>query len=142
MSCERIHLRLLFKGRHDYFTRPILVSFGLSISSQCPVLTSQLESALVEIRNTIIWMFNQWEHYFLGRYAPPVQLRFLLSTAVEFNVQDVFLHLAVLSSPHFSDEPFTKGLLNCLVYMVRTAGGDMKTLAMLCFCILCAIDGE
>ena len=89
MSCERIHLRLLFKGRHDYFTRPILVSFGLSISSQCPVLTSQLESALVEIRNTIIWMFNQWEHYFLGRYAPPVQLRFLLSTAVEFNVQDV-----------------------------------------------------
>ena len=55
---------------------------------------------------------------------------------------NVFLHLAVLSSPHFSDELFTKGLLNCLVYMVRTAGGDMKTLAMLCFCILCAIDGE
>ena len=144
MSWERIHLRLLFTGRYDYFTRPIPVSFGFSISSQSPVLTSQLENALVEIKNTIIGMFNQWRQSSTEHRCAPVQLRFLLETAVEFNVrvQDYVLQIAVFSSPHFSDAAFTERLLKCLGYTIRTAGGDMKTLAMLCFCILCAIDGE
>ena len=142
MSCERIHPPLLFIERYGYFTRQNPVSFGFGNSSQRPVLTSQLENALVEIRNTIIGMFNQWHQSFAEHRSAPVQLRFLLAAAVEFNIRDDILHLAVLSSPHFSDEAFTKRLQNCLVYTIEKAGGEMKTLAMLCFCILCAIDSE
>ena len=125
-----------------YFTRPNPVSFGFGISSQSPVLTSQLEKALVEIRNTIIGMFNQWHQSFTEHRSAPVQLRFLLATAVELNVQDYVIQIAVHSSPHFSDEVFTKTLLKCLVDMIMAGDGEMETLAMLCFCVLCAIDGE
>ena len=142
MSCGRIHPPLLFTGWYDYFTRPNPVIFGLSIGSQRPALTGQPEEALVGIRNTIIGMFNQWWQSFAEGRSAPVQLRFLLATAVEFNVQDYVLRLAVFSSPHFSDAAFTKRLLNCLVDTINTGDEEMKTLAMLCFCILCAIDGE
>ena len=135
----RIYLPLLFTGRYGYFTRPIPVSFGISPRSSTD---KQLGNALVEIKNTIIGMFNQWHKSFTEHRSAPVQLRFLLATAMEFDIQDYVLHFAVLYSPHFSNAAFTKKLQNCLVDTIRTAGGEMKTLAMLCFCILCAIDGE
>jgi hypothetical protein len=88
-------------------------------------------------------MFSQWQQSFTEPRSAPVQLRFLLATGVEFNVklEDYVLHLAVLSSPHFSDAVFTKTLRDCLIDKINT-GGEMKTLAMLCFCVLYAIDSE
>ena len=97
---------------------------------------------MVEIKNTIIGMFNQWHKSFTEHRCAPVQLRFLLATAMEFDVQDYVLHFAVLSSPHFSNAAFTERLLKYLVKTINTASREMKTLAMLCFCVLCAIDGE
>lgn len=69
-------------------------------------------------------------------------MRFLLTTAVEFHVQDYVLHMAVLFSPHFSDKEFTEKLLTRLVDIIGIADGEIKTLVMLCFCVLCAIDSE
>lgn len=149
-QCGGIHL--LFKGRYDYFTRPIPVSFGLGISSERSALRNQLEKALLEIRSTIVEMFNQWHQSFKQRSAP-IQLRFLLAaavevrrdyvlTAIEFGVRNDVLPVAVFSSPHFSDEAFTARLLNCLVDTIKITGGEVKTRAMLCFCVLCAIDSE
>jgi hypothetical protein len=86
-------------------------------------------------------MFDQWQQSF-DEHSAPVQLRFFLAIAVEFNVRDYVLHIAVFSSPHFSDAVFTKTLLNFLVDIIKTAGREEKKLAMLCFCILCAIDSE
>jgi len=97
-------------------------------------------NALVEIRNTIIGIFDQWQQSFTEHRSAPVQLRFLLAAAVEFNIRDYVLHIAVFSSPHFSDAEYTKTLLNCLVNTIKIAGEEMKILAMLCFCVLCAID--
>lgn len=144
MSCERMHLPLIFTGRYGYFATPNLVSFAFGISSQSPALTSQLENGLVEIRNTVIGMFNQWHQSFTEDRSVPVQLRFLLAAAAESNVRDYVSQLAVFSSPHFSEAAFTKRLLKCLVDTInlKTGDGEMKRLAMLCFCVLCAIDGE
>ena len=133
-SSLRRAVRLLHKTKSG--------KFGFGISSQSPVLTSQLENALVEIRNTIIGIFNQWDQSFTEHCFAPVQLRFLLATAVKLNVQDYVLQIAVHSSPHFSDAEFTEGLLNCLTDMIKTGDEELKTVAMLCFCVLCAIDGE
>ena len=89
-------------------------------------------------------MFNEWQRSFTSKCpSAPVQLRFLLATAVEYNAQDYILRLAVLSSPHFLDSKFTKTLLNRLINTIdTTTDGKMRELAMLCFCVLCAIDSE
>ncbi|KAN0129055.1 hypothetical protein V8E53_013205 [Lactarius tabidus] len=98
------------------------------------------DNGLVEIRNTIIGMFNQWQQSFDERRSAPIQLCPLLETAVECNVQGYVLYLAVFASPHFSDARFTEKLRNRLVDRIKTASGKMKTLAMLCFCVFYAID--
>jgi hypothetical protein len=123
-------VRLLYKTKSGKF-RSMLTKSSTD---------KQVENALVEIRNTIIGVFNQWQQSELR--SPPVRLRFLLETAVEFNVRGYVLQLAVFSSPHFSDAGFTETLRNCLVDTIKTAGGEMKTLAMLCFCVFYAIDSE
>ena len=91
-------------------------------------------------------MFNRWQRYSTKRskkrLSAPVQLRFLLAAAVECNAQGYILRLAVLSSPHFSDPEFTKTLLHRLINTIDTTDGEMRKLAMVCFCVLCAIDGE
>ena len=87
-------------------------------------------------------MFDTWQRSFTEHPSAPVQLRFLLATAVERNVRGGVLQLAVLSSPRFSDAGFTKTLLDRLVLIIRTPGDKMRDLAMLCFCVLCATDGE
>jgi hypothetical protein len=102
----------------------------------------QAENAFDEIGNTIVGMFNQWRQSSKGRRSAPVQLRFLLATAVEFNARDYVLHIAVFSSPHFSDAVFTKALLDYLVDAIKTAGGENQKLEMLCVCVLCAVDSE
>ena len=88
-------------------------------------------------------MFDEWQRSFTEHPSAPVQLRFLLATAVERDrVQDHVLRLAVLSSPHFSDARFTETLLDHLILTIHTAGDEMRRLAMLCICVLCAIDSK
>ena len=87
-------------------------------------------------------MFDTWQRSFTEHPSAPVQLRFLLATAVERNVRGGVLQLAVLSSPRFSDAGFTKTLLDRLVLIIHAADDEMRDLAMLCFCVLCATDGE
>ena len=90
-------------------------------------------------------MFNRWqlsctEH----QPSAPVQFRLLLATAVECNAQDnTILRLSVCSSPHFSDPEFTETVVNHLFnIMINSTDGEMRKLAMLCFCVLCAVDSE
>ena len=143
MSCKRIQRLVppLFRGRCGYFTQPNPVSFVTN--SRSSVLSKQLENALVEIKHALIRMFNQWQRSFTEHQpSAPVQFRFLLATAVECNVQDYILRLSVISSPHFLDPVFTKTLVNRLVNTINSADGEIRTLAMLCFCVLCAIDSK
>lgn len=101
----------------------------------------QVEDALVEIERAIVKMFDQWKR---PPSSAPVQLCFLLATAAECRAQEQegILCLAVFSSPHFSDSEFTKILLNRLANIINfeDIDSEMEDLAMLCFCILCAID--
>ena len=89
-------------------------------------------------------MFDEWQQSFAEHPSAPVQLRFLLAAAVECNhVRYYVLRRAVHSSPHFSDAGFTKTLINRLINQIGTeTDREMKKLAMLCFCVLCAIDSE
>jgi hypothetical protein len=114
---------------------------GFVIISRSSALSKQLEYALVKIEDTLDGMFNRWERSFTKNPSAPVQLR-LLATAVERNFRGGVLRLAVNSSPRFSDAGFTKMLLDRLVLLIHTAGDNMRNLAMLCFCVLCATDGE
>ena len=76
-------------------------------------------------------------------YSPaPIQLRFLLRTAVEHDARDDILRLSVLSSPYFLDAEFKETLLERLVHTFDTTGGEKIKLAMLYFCVLCAFDGK
>lgn len=87
-------------------------------------------------------MFDQWQQSFTKPSSAPVQLRFLLRTAVERDARDDILRLSVLSSPHFLDADFKEMLLERLVYTLDTTGGENIKLAMLYFCVLCAFDGK
>jgi hypothetical protein len=62
----------------------------------------------------------------------------------ELNVPGYVLRIAVLSSPHISesDAGFRTSLLKRLAKIIIDAGGEMRKRAILCFCILCATDGE
>jgi hypothetical protein len=91
----------------------------------------------VKIEWAIVKMFGQWKR---PQSSAPIQLRFLLATAAECRVQEGILCLAVFSSPHFSDSDFTKILLNRLVKTIKSGYPGTEDLAMLCFCVLCAID--
>lgn len=103
----------------------------------------QLDQASVKIKDEIVRIFNQWQQSFSEDPSAPIQLRSLLATAIECNAQDyLLLCLAVSSSPHFLDAEFTNALLNCLIDTINTTSREDRTPAMLCFCVLCAIDGE
>lgn len=98
------------------------------------------------IKNELIRMTNEWldewQRSFTDNPSTPVQLRFLLRAAVECDVRDYILRLAVLSSPHFSDAGFKEILLERLVNTIYATDGETRKLTMLYFCVLCAIDGE
>ena len=102
----------------------------------------QLESALAKIERTLYEMFDRWQRSSTEHPFAPVQLFYLLEIAVNRNARGGVLRLAVLSSPRFADAEFTKMLLDRLVLIIDTAGDKMRNLAMLCFCVLCATDGE
>jgi hypothetical protein len=83
-------------------------------------------------------MFDQWQR---TQPSDPVQLRILLATAAECRAQEDILCLAVFFSPHFLNSLFTKTLLNRLANIIHdSSDSGMTDLAMLCFCVLCAID--
>ena len=89
-------------------------------------------------------MFNRWQ-LSVTEHQPsaPVQFRLLLATAVESNVQDnSILRLSVCSSPHFSDPEFSETVVNHLFNMIKSTDRETRKLAMLCFCVLCAIDSK
>lgn len=113
------------------------------MNSRKSVLSKQLENAYFEINRALIRMFNQWQRSFTeNQPSAPVQFRFLLATAVECNVQEYVLRLSVLSSPYLLDPGFTKALVNRLINTINSTDGEMRRLAMLCFCVLCATDSE
>jgi hypothetical protein len=113
------------------------------ITSQNSVLNKQLENTFLEIKHALIRMFNQLQRTFTEQQpSAPVQFHFLLATAVEFNAQDYILRLSVCSSPHLLDPEFTKMVTNCLFNTINSTDGEIRMLAMLCFCVLCTIDSE
>jgi len=101
------------------------------------------ENAHEEIKYALFRIFGQWQQSFTIHPSAPVQVRFLLITAMERGCKFHYIScLAVLSSPHFSDALFKDTLREYLIPAITDGRDSEKQLAMLSFCVLCAIDKE